>query len=489
MLALVTSALVSVEGTAFGTEDAESAHASPHKIFGLSVMCMVVFMITTGELRRSKILVKKTKSLLAERVVIISHRIGGLVLVGLAWYNCYTGLVQISPYEGDSIEVTFFSHYNVAMGYDMETFGVLRKYIFFPWIALIIIIFAVAEIKMRLKRREHTKQINMLKRGEAGQIIDLEENVETMPLDTFLFLTKHGHSLTVIDGYVVDLTSFIHIHPGGTNVLKFAIGSDVTQYFIGELDVNGIRHTHDVHAVRVLKTLIKAKLEKSDMENAKTPSTRRRRSSIIPFRRAGRRETSTRAHFFRSALILKHERISVSCSTEDKYIIRLRIGIPREAQGRDGVLGTPLPTSTFIFRENDVVNGEAFERPYTPASAILDDGNSAKGRKLPSWALTTSLTTSFGTDASESEKDDKMIAYDFFITIVPGGKMSTLLANKKEGSHLLVKGPLVNNVSTCFARPVWLLPLLCLHLAHISLNIFIFSAFLEFSRKNRAAAS
>lgn len=75
-------------------------------------------MIVTGELRRTHTLAKKTKSLAAERAVIISHRIGGLVLVALAWYNCYTGLVQISPYESDSIEVTFFSGTTVSMGYE-----------------------------------------------------------------------------------------------------------------------------------------------------------------------------------------------------------------------------------------------------------------------------------------------------------------------------------------------------------------------------------
>ena len=84
MLALVASALVSVEGTSFGTVDAESSVFSAHKIFGLSVVFIAFFMIVTGELRRTHTLAKKTKSLAAERAVIISHRIGGLVLVALA---------------------------------------------------------------------------------------------------------------------------------------------------------------------------------------------------------------------------------------------------------------------------------------------------------------------------------------------------------------------------------------------------------------------
>lgn len=49
MLTLVTAALVSVEGTSFGTEDAEGATFSQHKVFGISIIIFVVFMIVTGE--------------------------------------------------------------------------------------------------------------------------------------------------------------------------------------------------------------------------------------------------------------------------------------------------------------------------------------------------------------------------------------------------------------------------------------------------------
>jgi len=49
MLTLVTAALVSAEGTSFGTVDAAGATFSRHKTFGLCIMTFVVFMITTGE--------------------------------------------------------------------------------------------------------------------------------------------------------------------------------------------------------------------------------------------------------------------------------------------------------------------------------------------------------------------------------------------------------------------------------------------------------
>ena len=56
MLALVTSALVSVEGTSFGTVDAESATFSTHKTIGLCIIVFVLFMITTGKHVEQRIL-------------------------------------------------------------------------------------------------------------------------------------------------------------------------------------------------------------------------------------------------------------------------------------------------------------------------------------------------------------------------------------------------------------------------------------------------
>ena len=99
--------------------------------------------------------------------------------------------------------------------YSMEIFGVVRKYIFFPWISVIIIIFAVTEIRLRLRQREHNKHIDRMRRGE-GKIINIKDdrNIDMMSLDTFLFLTKHGHSLTIVDGYIIDLSGFIAVHPG-----------------------------------------------------------------------------------------------------------------------------------------------------------------------------------------------------------------------------------------------------------------------------------
>ena len=72
---------------------------------------------------------------------------------------------------------------------------------------------------------------------DVGGILTVEDknDMAKMSTETFLFLTKHGNALSIIDDYVVDIGTFMDVHPGGTNVLQFAVGCDITPYFIGEL--------------------------------------------------------------------------------------------------------------------------------------------------------------------------------------------------------------------------------------------------------------
>ena len=54
--------------------------------------------------------------------------------------------------------------------------------------------------------------------------------------------------------------AFSEYHPGGSRLLRFAIGADISEHIIGENDVDGIRHVHSPMALRSLRTLIKARL-------------------------------------------------------------------------------------------------------------------------------------------------------------------------------------------------------------------------------------
>ena len=95
-----------------------------------------------------------------------------------------------------------------SMGYDLELFGFIRKYIFFPWIGIVLLAFAVTEVRMRRASRKLSHNIDMSRKG-AGKMLIVDRDLQKMSVDTFLFLTKHGNALSSIDGYIIDISTFM----------------------------------------------------------------------------------------------------------------------------------------------------------------------------------------------------------------------------------------------------------------------------------------
>ena len=86
MFAVATMALVSVEGTSFGTVEGGSVF-SKHKVIGLCVVVFVLFMAITGETRRTREINKVIKTTHMDRMVLLTHRCGGFTLLIMAWWK------------------------------------------------------------------------------------------------------------------------------------------------------------------------------------------------------------------------------------------------------------------------------------------------------------------------------------------------------------------------------------------------------------------
>ena len=223
-------------------------------------------------------------------------------------------------------------------------------------------------------------------------------------------------------------------------VLRFAVGSDITRYFTGELDINGRRHKHSGTALSALRPLVKWKLRQTQhlhYNGKKMPSKMRRGSDLGRGASQFRVRGSEVGYVFRDSRIVEHEVISEP-SVDGKYLMRLCIALKKD-ENSNSILGTPLTTSTFIFQAVDPENGQAFERPYNSSACFLYEPK--ESRRNSSIVLPLHFTR------NEVGQDDNTVVYKFFITLVPGGKMSTLLSRKKPGKHLMVKGPLASKVS------------------------------------------
>jgi len=74
-----------------------------------------------------------------------------------------------------------------------------------------------------------------------------------------------GQSLVILEDLVIDVSSFMNRHPGGTFALKHLIGKDVGKYFFGayslEIIENQPTHKHSRIAFNIAKKLAIARLD------------------------------------------------------------------------------------------------------------------------------------------------------------------------------------------------------------------------------------
>ena len=228
-----------------------------HRLVGLCLVLVFFFMAAAGRIRYLILEgheVGKRSALFSK----ILHIYGGYVILGLGWWNCYTGLVRIGP-EDSYVQVTVFSSF--PLGYNLPIFGQIRKYVFFPYISFVMLIFIIAEIRQRRRNAGKDKMCEGYLDGSNSIWDDDEDEVlETMTIESFLDLTRLGSALCIVEGRVLDITDFIDVHPGGRDLLRFALGVDITQELLGLRDVDGIKYVHSHDALNLLKTLVKANL-------------------------------------------------------------------------------------------------------------------------------------------------------------------------------------------------------------------------------------
>jgi len=199
--------LIGVEASVGATSD----KTQEHSLVGIFLMSVFFLMAGTGRFRYLKWQGHKIgkKTNLITRVF---HKYGGMVIIGLAWWNCYTGLVRIGP-EDSNFELVVLSSY--SMGYDIDIFGFIRKYLYWPYLGFVILAFVVAEIRQRSAGDVQSKM------KHAGSLWDDDgSDLETMTMETFLDVSRLGTSLCVVDDRVLDISEFIEHHPGGPEVLR-----------------------------------------------------------------------------------------------------------------------------------------------------------------------------------------------------------------------------------------------------------------------------
>ena len=183
-----------------------------HSLVGLILMGVFFLMAGTGRYRYLKWEGSRKLGRKTDLITLVFHKYGGFLFVGLAWWNCYTGLVRIGP-EDSNFQLVVFSSY--SMGYNMDIFGNIRTYLYGPYVAFVALVFFIAEVRQRFLGDAQTA---MKRIGRLWD--DSDSDLETMTMETFLDVTRLGTALCVVDGRVLDITDFVDSHPGGPEVLR-----------------------------------------------------------------------------------------------------------------------------------------------------------------------------------------------------------------------------------------------------------------------------
>lgn len=145
------------------------------------------------------------------------HFITALVTVGEGYHNFHHQFPQdfrnaIKWYQWDPTKWFIWVNYKLGLAYNLKTFpdNEVRKGMY----------------NMELKKLE-----------QKGAAIAWAKDVKDLPVLSWdQYQEQHktsGRSLTVVGGYIIDVTTFIDEHPGGRALLKGKLGKDATTSFYG----------------------------------------------------------------------------------------------------------------------------------------------------------------------------------------------------------------------------------------------------------------
>jgi cytochrome b involved in lipid metabolism len=423
---LMVPLLVGVEASVGATDKTQE-----HSAVGLFLLVVYFGMVFAGRIRFLKLRGRKVgrKTYFWSALL---HKYGGLVIVFLAWWNCYTGLVRISP-EDSFFQVFVLSSF--PLGYDIPVFGVIRQYVFFPYLGFVCIIFVFAEARRyRMNGSSHAGKLKgILEGNESIWEENADQFLDKMTMESFLEATKLGSALCIVDGYVLDITTFMENHPGGQHLLRYAAGSDITEEFVGARDVDGLKHVHSHSALELMKTFVLAVLVDDSNKKLSFLTGASSRAALSHSPQSGNTRASrlsiVKPTSYRGPSVFRRGRVvgmryltpDIEITHTSKPVILLQLALPKTRSDLQVQKLMSLPSCAFTFRAVDQ-NRVAVDRQYTPVKINND------------YTLRRSY---------QGNKDDEEI-FDFIISLVPGGKLSKILLDTRMGKMMLAQGPTVN---------------------------------------------
>ncbi|KAI9145274.1 heme peroxidase [Paraphysoderma sedebokerense] len=111
--------------------------------------------------------------------------------------------------------------------------AVYLQYIYYAWVGIVVITFAVAELRKSTKKRvtepkEKRQEHDVMKTA-------ISKAVPTFSWEEFNNRVTEGSLWVVINQCIYSVNSFVNMHPGGAEIIFSRVGTDVTQFFYDQI--------------------------------------------------------------------------------------------------------------------------------------------------------------------------------------------------------------------------------------------------------------
>ncbi|CAM9198778.1 unnamed protein product [Choristocarpus tenellus] len=269
-------------------------HNSPHAHLGYFMISAVVLQLFTGWLRTRALEAKNANFSIFHRVNKYVHIWSGRAAILAGFVQCGRGLSLVSAEDSLIFEA-------VDLGFELGSFGLVQRLIFPIWMGFLAFLFLIFEIRKQMQKYHRKGKTSC---GCMNPNYSPNESQNSMGMDRLMPRTDevpiytttefnekvlNGRRWIIVDGAVIDVSSFAQRHPGGARLILNAVGTDVTSEILGEQDSLGNMglfppNRHSEEAIEILKTLVVGYMDEDDMleEEEKEESDRSEVPMMMP---------------------------------------------------------------------------------------------------------------------------------------------------------------------------------------------------------------
>ncbi|CAM9216757.1 unnamed protein product [Sphacelaria rigidula] len=218
-------------------------HSSEHAIWGIYLIVAVATQVLSGWLRVKALEGRYCNFSLLNQMNKHLHIWAGRFAYLAGVVQCYRGVELVS-----SADRLLFSTLDIDI--EFASFGLVRTYFFPLWFGFLVVAFAFYETRKQMRRFSRKGAASVLglmdvvnndfvsEDGEEGvsRVLARKKRLRMYTWDEFNYKVLNGQCWVVVDGTIVDVSTFASRHPGGQRLIVNAIGTDVTHEVIGRVD-------------------------------------------------------------------------------------------------------------------------------------------------------------------------------------------------------------------------------------------------------------